>query len=115
MGAFGRAGLALVVLIVLSTTSTVFANGLGESRSYQFRSSSERQGALSTERLRLEYLGILGSGDGLGGGSGQTGNASSINVSGDNNTITVNQTNSGAQTQDHDCTDFNVTGGMHGC
>lgn len=94
------------------------ANGLGESRPFQFRSDTQRQVLLTMERTRLELLGLLGGGvGGPGSGSGQTGNAVTISVSGSNNIITVNQRNLGDQTQNTDCSgaSFNITGGMYGC
>ncbi len=110
----------LALIITAATCLPAAANGLGESRSYQFRTDSQRQVNLTVERTRLELLGLLGSGSstGLGGGgTGQTGNITSVNVSGSNNNITITQTNNGSQTQTRDCTgsDFNVTGGMYGC
>ncbi|MFC3706302.1 hypothetical protein ACFOOL_16260 [Devosia honganensis] len=116
-----RSSLLIPVLVagLVSLTLPAFGNGLGESRPYQFRSDSQRQVNLTVERSRLELLGLLGSGSGLGGGSGtgQVGNSTVINVSGSNNVITVNQTNSGDQSQTRDCSgsSFNVTGGMFGC
>jgi hypothetical protein len=105
---------------LLASTLPALANGLGESTAYQFRSESQRQVLLTVERSRLELLGLLGNGagiGGLGGGTGQVGNQNSISVSGSNVNITINQTNTGAQTQTSDCsgTDFDVTGGMFGC
>ncbi|MBD8066581.1 hypothetical protein IC608_13985 [Devosia sp. PTR5] len=110
----------VAALLVVAGSVPVAANGLGESRSYQFRSDSQRQVLLTVERTRLELLGLLGNGSSNGtgaGGTGQTGNTTSVNVSGSNNVITINQTNNGAQTQTRDCTgaDFNITGGMYGC
>ncbi|ODT70850.1 MAG: hypothetical protein ABS75_10535 [Pelagibacterium sp. SCN 63-23] len=112
--------LALAVLAsIVGISGPAWGNGLGESRPYQFRSDSQRQVNLTVERTRLELRGLLGSSSGGlgGGGTGQIGNSSSVNVSGSNNTITINQTNSGAQTQTRDCSgaNFNVTGGMFGC
>lgn len=106
-----------VVLVVAAATLAlsplpIFANGLGEGRPFQFRTDAQRQVMVNQERTRLELLGLLGTnGGGVGGGSGQTGNATSINVSGSNNEITVIQTNTGHQTQ---CSDFSITGGMFG-
>jgi hypothetical protein len=106
-------------LIATSLVAPALANGLGESRPYQFRSDSQRQVNLTVERTRLELNGLLGGGmgGGSGSGTGQVGNSSYINVNGSNNTITINQTNSGAQTQTRDCagSSFNITGGMYGC
>lgn len=112
--------LFLLAVLVAAQTAPALANGLGESRSYQFRTDSARQVNLTVERTRLELMGLLSSGNGsgtAGTGTGQTGNSTSVNVSGSNNTITITQTNSGAQSQTRDCTgsSFNVTGGMFGC
>ncbi len=108
---------ALAIALSIAMVSPTSAGGLGEGRPWQFRSDNERQSRLSMERTRLELLGLLGSSGGLGSGTGQTGNAVSINVSGSGNTISVTQTNSGDQTQTSDCSNgtFNVTGGMYGC
>lgn len=110
----------LLSVVILGSSTPVMANGLGESRAYQFRTDSQRQVYLTLERTRLELLGLLGSGIGGGGagtGTGQVGNTTSVNVSGSNNVISITQTNSGAQTQTRDCggATFNVTGGMFGC
>lgn len=109
----------LLALLIAAQAAPAAANGLGESRSYQFRSDNQRQVNLTLERTRLELYGLLGNGtNGTGGtGTGQTGNSTSVNVSGSNNVISITQTNSGAQTQTRDCTgsSFNVTGGMFGC
>lgn len=110
----------LLVALLVAQCTPALANGLGESRSYQFRSDSQRQVHLTVERTRLELMGLLGTGTngGTGGtGTGQTGNTTSVNVSGSNNVISITQTNSGAQTQDRNCSgaSFNVTGGMFGC
>lgn len=110
--------LAGALTLTIAMMAPAFANGIGEGRSYQFRSDNQRQVLLGVERSRLEILGLLGEGaGGVGGGSGQTGNAVSIVVSGSNNNITVNQTNSGDQTQNTNCSNsnFNITGGMYGC
>lgn len=111
-----RVTVSVLSTLVILSPLPILANGVGEGRSFQFRSDSQRQVLIAMERTRLEMLGLLGSsgGGGTGGGSGQTGNAASINVSGSNNTITVTQTNSGAQTQTSSCSDFNITGGMYG-
>lgn len=111
-----RVAVAVMATALTLSPVSIFANGLGEGRPFQFRSDNQRQVLLSVERTRLELLSLLGTGGAgaAGGGSGQTGNAVSINVSGDNNTIIVDQTNSGAQTQTSTCSDFNVTGGMFG-
>lgn len=110
----------LLAALLVAQCAPAFANGLGESRSYQFRTDSQRQVNLTLERTRLELLGLLGSGSsngGNGGGAGQIGNTTTINVNGSNNTISITQTNSGAQTQERDCSgsSFSVTGGMFGC
>lgn len=115
-----KQGLVVVGASVLLATLSVsaYANGIGEGRSYQFRTDNQRQVLLATERSRLELLGLLaGTGGGLGSGSGQTGNAVSIVVSGSNNTINVTQSNTGNQEQNTDCSgsNFNITGGMYGC
>lgn len=112
--------LFMVAFLALAGCSAVSANGLGESRAYQFRSDSQRQVGLTIERTRLELIGLLGNGStsaGNGSGTGQVGNTTSVNVSGSNNVISITQTNSGAQTQSRDCTgaSFSITGGMFGC
>ncbi len=104
--------------VFVASTTIAAANGIGEGSSWQFRSDSQRQVLLTVERTRLELLGMFPStGSGLGGGSGQTGNATSIVVSGDNNNISVTQSNSGDQTQTSSCdsSTFDITGGMYGC
>lgn len=109
---------AVVATLSLVLLAPAYANGIGEGRSYQFRSDNQRQVLLGVERTRLELLGLLSSDSGgLGSGSGQTGNAVSIVVTGNNNNITVDQTNSGNQQQTTDCSNsrFNITGGMYGC
>jgi hypothetical protein len=110
---------AIVAVVALAAITPVSANGLGESRPYQFRSDNQRQVNLTIERTRLELLDLLGNGSssGNGSGTGQIGNTTSVNVSGSNNVISITQTNSGAQTQTRDCSgaSFNVTGGMFGC
>lgn len=111
---------AASVILPLMISGAALANGVGEGRSYQFRSDNQRQVMLAVERTHLELLGLLG-GSGAGGlgggGSGQTGNASSIVINGNNNTVTVDQTNSGSQTQTSDCSSssFNLGGSMFGC
>lgn len=109
----------LLAMLIAAQAAPAAANGLGESRSYQFRSDNQRQVNLALERTRLELFGLLGDGSGGTGGTGtgQTGNSTSVNVSGSNNVISITQTNSGAQTQTRDCTgaSFNITGGMFGC
>lgn len=109
---------ALAIAVLAAAIAPAMADGLGESRPWQFRTDNERQSRLSVDRTRLELLGLLGSSSGLGsGGTGQTGNALSINVSGSGNTISVTQSNTGSQTQTSDCSNgtFSVTGGMYGC
>lgn len=110
-------GHVLAIALSVVMISPTSAGGLGESRPWQFRTDNERQSRLSTERTRLELLGLLGSSGGLGSGTGQTGNAVSISVSGSGNTISVTQSNTGSQTQTSDCSNgtFNVIGGMYGC
>ncbi|SEP97020.1 hypothetical protein SAMN05428969_1342 [Devosia sp. YR412] len=110
----------LLAALLLASCTPALANGLGESRSYQFRSDNQRQANLTVERTRLELLDLLGNGTGGGSGgtaTGQTGNTTSVNVSGSNNVISITQTNNGAQSQTRDCNgaSFNVTGGMFGC
>ena len=110
----------LLAALLIAQCSPALANGLGESRSYQFRTDSQRQVFLTIERTRLELLDLLGNGTSGGGGgtaTGQTGNTTSVNVSGSNNVISITQTNSGAQSQARDCRggSFSVTGGMFGC
>lgn len=113
-----RLSLLVLSAAAVAAPSMGFANGIGEGRSFQFRSEAQRQVMLTMERTHLELLGLLTSNSGLGtGGSGQTGNASSITVNGSNNVITVNQTNSGNQTQNTDCSSstFQLGGSMFGC
>lgn len=109
----------LLAALLLAHCAPALANGLGESRSYQFRSDNQRQANLTVERTRLELLDLLGNGTGSTGGTGtgQVGNTTSVNVSGSNNVISITQTNNGAQSQTRDCSgaSFNVTGGMFGC
>ena len=110
-----RAAAVVTTAVLTLSPLSILANGLGEGRPFQFRSDTQRQVLLALERTHLELLGLLGgTGGGVGGGSGQTGNAVSINVSGNNNTITVTQDNSGDQSQTSTCADFNITGGMFG-
>jgi hypothetical protein len=115
-------GKRLLVAAIAMALSALPAsgNGLGESRSYQFRTDSQRQVFLTIERARLELQDLLGNdgaGNGFGSGTGQIGNNSYINISGDNNVVNVVQNNSGNQTQTRDCSgaSFDITGGMFGC
>jgi hypothetical protein len=112
--------LSVMLVALAGLASPALANGLGESRPYQFRTDSQRSVNLTVERSRLELAGLLGngsSGGGTGGGTGQTGNSSYINISGSNNNVTITQSNTGNQSQTRDCSgaSFNITGGMYGC
>lgn len=93
-----RQAIALLVVASgdLGFVASASANGIGESRPWQFRSFNERQVLLNI----LQVTGGL-TGTGVGGLNGlgtQTGTASSIVINGDNNTINVTQDNSGDQT-----------------
>ncbi|QLF71034.1 hypothetical protein FE840_016580 [Peteryoungia desertarenae] len=95
-GFFTRGALAALLALLGGSAS---ANGIGEDRPFQFRSANERQVLLNLERTRLEQKSGLGVGSAAGLGTQQTGNSTSIIISGSgNNTITTSQTNSGAQT-----------------
>ncbi|WP_147115237.1 hypothetical protein [Tateyamaria sp. syn59] len=75
-----------------------FANGVGESSAYQFRSFNERQVGLNSEATRLNFLQFdrgVGSSFGLGS---QIGNTITIDIDGDgDNDITLDQENQGDQ------------------
>jgi hypothetical protein len=104
---------ALILALSIACTHEANANGLGEGRPYQFRTELQRQTLLAGERLRLEFLGFIGSGTGVGvGQGGQTGNAVSIAVGGSNNNITVTQTNTGSQNLQDGSDQWSCIGGM---
>lgn len=90
-----------LILAVLVPTGAL-ANGLGDDRPYQFRSANERQVLLNLERSRLELQGKLGTGVGSSAGLGtqQTGNSTTINITGSGNDVTVTQDHNGDQTID---------------
>lgn len=90
-----------LLMLGVAAPSAAFANGLGEDRPYQFRTANERQVLLNLERTRLELQGkfpATGVGSSSGLGTQQTGNITTITISGSGNTVTTSQTNSGAQT-----------------
>lgn len=79
--------------------TTASANGVGESDPYDFRSDNARQVLNNSESVRLNYLNASrGIGSSFGIGASQTGNTTTIDVTGDgDNTIDVGQDNSGNQ------------------
>ena len=92
-------GLLLLVtasVIGAASIGPAFANGAGENTPWQFRTPSERQVLLNEEMERLSLDKGLGVGSSSGLGT-QTGNAISVTVSGSNNTVTLDTTNSGDQ------------------
>lgn len=91
-------------LLVVLAVGPAVANGIGESSSFQFRSVNDKQVLLNLERMRMEVVGLLGVGSG-GGLGGQTGNTTTIAVSGSNNTINVDQDHTGNQTSTDNSTD----------
>ncbi|WP_430448003.1 hypothetical protein [Rhodophyticola sp.] len=88
----------LVCIAVSFTAPASFANGFGEARGFQFRSPSERQVLLQQEQTRLQFMNFERQGSLANQGIGQTGNQLSITITGNgDNTITLDQTNSGNQ------------------
>ena len=84
----------------LGLTATVgAANGVGESNPYDFRSDNARQVLNNSESVRLNYLNAnRGVGSSFGIGTTQTGNTTTIEITGDgDNTIDIGQENSGDQ------------------
>ncbi|KPF46522.1 hypothetical protein ACSV9I_12535 [Rhizobium sp. G187] len=100
MGGFRQIAFPVVLAVVVPCSAS--ANGLGDDRPYQFRSANERQVLLNLERTRLELQGRFNTGVGSAAGLGtqQTGNSTTINVTGSNNDITVTQDHNGDQTID---------------
>ncbi|MBC2774380.1 hypothetical protein H6M51_16055 [Rhizobium sp. AQ_MP] len=91
---------AVAIALGLIYPSAAVANGLGEDRPYQFRTANERQVLLNLERTRLELqrkFPATGVGSSAGLGTQQTGNSTTITISGSGNTITTSQTNTGGQ------------------
>jgi hypothetical protein len=80
--------------------SSVFANGLGEGRPWDFRTPSEQQILLLGEQTRLNFLAYDRESVAAGAAaSGQTGNSLSIVITGSgDNVIDTGQDNSGGQT-----------------
>lgn len=85
----------LLASSALLLSGTAFANGLGEDRPYKFRDANDRQVLLNAERTRLEFFSGVGSAYGLG--HQQKGNDTYIHISGDGNTVNVDQDHSGDQ------------------
>ena len=92
---YHRNTIILLASSALFLSGSALANGLGEDRPYKFRDANDRQVLLNLERTRLEFFSGVGSAYGLG--HQQKGNDTYIHISGDNNTVDVNQEHTGDQ------------------
>lgn len=103
---------AAAALLIAAAAPPALANGFGEDRPWQFRSPAERQILLQSEQTRLNFM-TFGLGGGVAGAGGQTGNSTSITITGDgDNTIDLTQDNTGNQTiQDAEGSGQNTVGG----